>query len=912
MAACKMTRSEALNDSTTAGMSPPMAVRRTGHPGARAGVRHRRRGVPAARRPPGGPPWWLALLLIVSLGAPGTGWAQAERPDETAQEQEATPPETPAPAAGDSDAPGAGPSGEEPVGGPAAQPLGPDLRSELSPGTDLLGQRLERVAFRGNRKVEDDAIRVNLLSRPGGTLELAKVREDIRAIWKMGFFDDVAVEALPGRAGGVVLVYVVKEKPSVRKIFVSGNDEVELDKINEVLDLKRDTILDVTKIKQNVEKIHDLYVEKGYYLASIEYELRPVNESEVDIWFLIEERAKVEIREVSFLGNQQVSDDELRAIIQTQKGGALSFLTDSGIYQEEAFERDLLLITAYYYDRGFINVKLGTPQIRLSRDKRYMYVTIPIDEGPAFDIGSIDFKGDLIGDRKGYYDRLTVRRGEVFNRSKVGQDINRLNDYYRDQGYAYVNITPLTNVDLKTRRVDLTFEIEKGNKVYFERIIVRGNSKTRDKVIRREMKITEGELYNQTNLEISKRRVTALGYFEKVDITTSRGSSDEFIEVNVEVSERPTGTFQIGAGFSSVENFIAQAQISQDNLLGRGQTLSLQAQLSSLRQLFLLRFVEPYFLDTNWTFAFNLFNQSRGFLTFFRNSVGGSLTWGYPITFETRAFVTYKLESVSVSTGTRGFANIGSVREPVEAQSVANLYRGGLSSSVQGQLSYDNRNNRLFPTEGWYLNGFVELAESFLGSENIFVRYGGFARHYRPLVGPFVLKLNGEFGITTTRDPLGVPITERYLIGGIFDVRGFRPRSLGPLLQVAQSGEPGQPLTALPLGGNLQLIWNSEIEFPLFQRVGISGVVFLDAGNAYNLEDRWCNGSFRGGQAVSAKFDPCFSFPGSITEGLRSSVGWGFRWFSPIGPLRFEWGLPLDRQPGEDPLVFEFTVGNFF
>lgn len=789
--------------------------------------------------------------------------------------------------------------------------VGPDMRQALSEASALLDQPVEQVQFRGNRKVEDAAIRVNLLTKAGGKLELNKVREDIRAMWKMGFFSDISVEALSTAKGGVIIVFVVHEKPSVRKILVAGNDELGLDKINEVLNLKRDGILNITKIKQERAKIQELYVEQGYYLASVNYEVKVINEAEVDVVFVVSEHSKVQIREVSFIGNEQVPDKVLRGIIQTSTGGALSFLTDSGIYQEEMFERDLLMITAYYYDRGFINVKIGTPQIRLSRDKKYMYLSIPIDEGPVFQVGTIDFKGDMMGKKADYYSRLSIKPGSTFNRSKVGQDIVRLNDFYKDRGYAYVNVTPLTNVDLDRRIVDISFEIEKGNKVYFERINVRGNSKTRDKVIRREMKISEGELYNQTNLELSKRRVTALGFFEKVDVSTKRGSSDEFIEVNIEIAERPTGSFQIGAGFSSVENFIAQAQISQNNLFGRGQTLSLQAQLSGLRQLFLVRFVEPWFLDTQWTFAFDIFNQVRAFGTFARNAVGGNLTWGHRINFETQAFLTYKLEDVGVSTGNSGFANIGAIQAPVEADSVANLFRGGITSSLRASISYDSRNNRLFPTSGWHNNIFAEIADDYTGSQNIFIRYGGVSRHYRPLFGPFVLKLRGEVGVTTSSDPLGVPITERYLIGGIYDVRGFRPRSLGPQLRVSQPGEISQPLTNLPLGGNLQLIWNSEIEFAIFKQVGISGVVFLDAGNAYNLEDRYCSNSASGGE-VSAKFDPCFDFPRSIVEGIRSSVGFGFRWFSPIGPLRFEWGIPLDRQPGEEPLVFEFTIGNFF
>lgn len=782
-----------------------------------------------------------------------------------------------------------------------------------TPAQELLGEEIARVEFRGNRRVEDDAIRVNLLTQPDTELELARVRKDIRAIWDMDFFSDVQVEA-ERTPEGVVVTFVVEEQPAVRRVVVSGNEELDLSKINEVIDLELEELLDEAQVKQNVEKIRELYVSEGFYLAEVSHEIREVDEENVDVWFVVEEGSKVKIRDVSFLGNEEIPDAALRQIIRTQPGNFLSFLTDAGVYQEEAFERDLMMITAYYYDHGFINVSVGRPLIRLSRDKRFMYLSIPIDEGPKFEIGEIGFRGDLIGPKDAYYDRLTVEPGQIFNRSQVSEDINRLTEYYQDLGYAYVNPTPLTDVDLENRTVALTFDIDKGEKVFFERINIRGNDKTRDKVIRREMKISEGELYNQTALEESRRRVNALGFFEDVNISTSRGSTDEYIRVNVEVAERPTGTFQVGAGFSSVENFIAQAQISQENLLGRGQTLSLQAQLSSLRQLFQLRFVEPYFFDTDWTFAIDLFNQAQGFGQFARDSRGGNLTWGRRLNFETKAFLTYKLEDVGVRTGggrlTGGGIGGDFFGDDVATESVANLFRGGLTSSLKASIQWDSRNNRLFPTDGWYHNAFVEVADEYTGSQNVFTRYGGFARHYRPLVGPFILKLNAEAGVTTSRDPLGVPITERYLIGGIHDIRGYRPRSLGPRLNVSEPGNVAAPLSTIPLGGNLQLIWNSEIEFPLFEEVGISGVVFYDMGNAYNLEDRYCSGS--SGEGISAKFDPCFEFPRSVTTGLRKSVGWGIRWFSPIGPLRFEWGVPLDRQRGEDSVVFEFTIGNFF
>jgi outer membrane protein insertion porin family len=796
---------------------------------------------------------------------------------------------------------------------PAPAPAQPDPDAPTGAPLNLEGRPIEAVQFRGNRKVENDAIRVQLLSKEGTLLSASKLREDIRAMWKMGFFADIDVEAEVSPSGGVILTFAVKEKPAIRKILIAGNSEIGLDKINEVLDLELDAIVDIGKVKKNRDKIADLYVQKGYYLATVDWEVKTANESEVDVWFTVDEKAKVLIRDVQFIGNTAISDDELRGAIATRRQDSLSFLNDSGTYSQEAFERDLLLISAYYWDRGYANVKVGTPQLRLSRDKKYMYLSIPIDEGPVFEIGTVSFKGDLIGSPEENAKRVKLRSGTKFSRTVIAEDREKLSAFYQDQGYAYANVLPLTKVDLPNKKINLTFEVARGKRAYFERINIRGNSKTRDKVIRREMKISEGEMFNNTNLEVSKRRITALGFFENVVVSTKRGSSDEFVEVNVEVIERPTGTFQIGAGFSSVENFIAQAQISQNNLFGRGQTLALQAQISSLRQLFLLRFVEPYFLDTQWTFAFDLYNQSRGFGTFFRNASGGTLTWGYPISYEARAFLTYKLEDVSISTGSGGITNLGATTVPIEATSVANLFRGGITSSLRASMSWDSRNNRLFPTGGWYNTLFAEYASQYTGSENKFVRWGGFARHYRKLWGsPFVLRINAELGVTTSTDPLGVPISERYLVGGIYDIRGYAPRSLGPQLRVQQPGDVGGPLGTLPLGGNMQIIFNGEIEFPLFKKVGISGVVFYDMGNAYNLEDRYCSGLQRQNSATSIKFDPCFRFPESLTSGIRKSVGFGFRWFSPIGPLRFEWGIPLDAQPGEDPLVFEFTIGQFF
>jgi outer membrane protein insertion porin family len=797
-------------------------------------------------------------------------------------------------------------SGDAPATSPAAAsgdaPAAPAPKAVPTPNL-----RVVKLQFRGNRKVEDDAIKVNLKTTPGVTLTQETVRDDVRAIWKMGYFEDVQVEVIEAK-GGSVVTFVLREKPAINKIYVAGNDEVSLSKINEVLDIKKDQILDLAKIKKNVEKIKDAYTEKGFYMAEVSYEIKRDSSATVDVWFHVRENAKVEVRRVNFVGNHAIADDELRDVISTHEGNILSIVTSAGTYREDVFQRDLLLLQAHYWDHGYVQVKVGNPLVELSPDKQSMYITISIDEGPQYHLGKVDVTGDLLMPKEFFLSRVSVKTGEIFNRSKLSDDLQKLTDYYKDRGYAYVNATPTTPVNEKTRIVDVYFEIQKGELVTINRINIRGNNKTRDKVMRREMRIVEGDIYNQSLLDYSKKRVNALGYFEKVDMSTKRADSDDKMDVNFEVAERPTGTFQIGAGFSSVENFIAQAQVSQNNLFGRGQLLTLQLQYSGLRQLYLLQFQDLYFLDSNWTFGFNLFRQDQFLFSFVRNSKGGSLTWGYLLAEDTRLLLTYTLEDVGVSTS--GFSSLfsTSVIQPTQIGSIANLLRSGITSSGTALLSYDSRDNRLFPTRGWYNTIKGEVADPyFIFSQNIFTRYEAVARAFYPLWGPFVLRLKGDVGLISSRDDRGVPIFERYFVGGIYDIRGFSPRSLGPVIRAESSQAPDGSLSNFLVGGNMEVIANAEIEFPIFDKVGIRGVVFADAGNAFNLEDQYCK--LRPFDVDRSK-DPCLN-PLNISA-YRASWGFGFRWQSPIGPLRFEWGVPFWTLPGEQPIVFEFTIGNFF
>jgi outer membrane protein insertion porin family len=553
-------------------------------------------------------------------------------------------------------------------------------------------------------------------------------------------------------------------------------------------------------------------------------------------------------------------------------------------------------------------VKVDRPSVQLSPDRRFIYVTIPVEEGEQFDIGRIAFSGELLGEEARLAGLVKTKPGERFMRSKIGQDLFAVGDVFRDRGYAYVNVTPVTDVDTAKRTVDITFDVAPGEKVRFERIEIVGNDRTRDKVIRRELRVDEGALYSGTGLKKSKERVNALGYFETVEITTRRGSAEDLVVATVEVKERATGTFQIGAGFSSYENFILTGQISQNNFFGWGQTLSLQVQWSSVRQLGQIQFLEPYFLDTKWTFAFDVYATEGVFTTFNRRAVGGSMTWGYELSGledvwafarhleDVRLFGTYTNEYVSVTQGTADVI-------------LKDRFRSGTTSAFRLALTADRRDNRLFPTKGWYLSGSAEVAPPFLAPEavfgsrvNLFSRYALDARTYRPVLWGIVFRTKLSLGYIRDWDAEHrVPISELFYVGGINSVRGYRFQSIAPQDLVPGSNDPVFTPVAITVGGDKQLVANLELEFPLFDKIGIRGVAFFDAGNAFP------RGSWGDGDPVN-----------SPSLGLYKSYGFGFRWTSPIGPLRFEWGIPLDRRRNfagqviDQAVDFQFTIGNFF
>jgi outer membrane protein insertion porin family len=746
-----------------------------------------------------------------------------------------------------------------------------------------VGLIIDEVHVEGTQRSEPESVKRVLKQHGGAPLSPRNIRDDIKRIYKLGLYRDVSAD-LTERDDKLILRYVLTEKRSVRAVRYEGNDELSEEDIAEVIDVKPYSVLDLPKVNKNADKIKELYIEKGFFLAEVTWDIIELEDNQADVLFRVTERDEIKVAQIQIVGNTALSDSYIKERMETREETALSFLTSAGNFSNAGFERDQMRVTQMYYDQGYMQAVVKEPTVLMSPDRTKLYITLRVDEGPRFKVGLLSVSGELLRPREELEALIPFKQGEWFSSTKVREAMEAISELYKNEGYAYANIIPNTQFLEDLKAIDLDFEVRKGPKVKIGRIEVLGNTTTRDKVIRREMRIAEGDDYSSKLIRRSEQLINRLGFFEYAKIEPARSAEPGVMDLLIKVKEKPTGTFQVGAGFSSIESFVGQAQISQNNLFGRGQNLSLQATFSSLRTMANLMFSDNYFLDSRWQFSANVYRFDTNYFNFVRRSLGGNLTLGYPLTDDLSVSGTYKLEEVSATEG--GFGQVSGAGQV----SPARLFRDGFTSSLRLSVFYDTRNNRLFPSKGQFISASVEEASELLGSTNEFTRYDIRHRFYVDLGLNMVLKSNVNWGLVTSPSPAGLPIFERYFIGGPMSVRGFFRNSLGPMISTPLSQAPSAPTTSFTVGGTEQLIFNLEYEFPIFQQVGIRGVTFIDGGNA---------------------FDRALDYADKLAQ-FRYAWGFGVRWFSPIGPLRFEWGFPFSPLEGERDSVFEFSIGNFF
>lgn len=733
----------------------------------------------------------------------------------------------------------------------------------LSTAVDSSAQEapvVNAIVVKGLKRIEDGAVKAKISQRTGEPISNEKTAEDIKNIFKMGYFDDVTVE-LETLEGGVRLTYVVKEKPTIIRVEFQGNKELSDDKLREKATITVGAIADATLIQDNAAKLQLFYEEEGYWLASVVPVLNKIGEHEVTLTYQIEEGGKVKIRTIAIEGNRAFSAGRIKKAMKTSEYGIFSFITSSGYYKRETMSADIEAVKDLYFNHGYIKASVADPDIRLTDDRRGMIITIRVSEGEQYKVSSIGITGNKAFPEADLRKLIKTAPDTVFSRETLRKDIAAITEQYTQNGYALANIYPDVVPDDTTRQVKVTYKIEEGDAFRVGRVEISGNLRTRDKVIRREVRLDEGDLFNSALLKRSYERLNNLNFFETVDIAPKPRYEERLLDLDVKVKERATGFLSVGGGYSSVDKLIAMVDITQGNLFGRGQYIKAKGELGGNSSFYEISFRDPWFLDRPISFQADIYRITRKYVDYERRATGFGLGLGKSLSEYWNASVSYNLENATIFNVSDDASDI--IKEQIGTR---------LTSSITPSITRDSRDNFLDPSRGSRNSLYITFAG--LGGDNAFIKGLFDSAWFFPL-GSNTISLRGRIGYATGIFGKNLPLYERFYVGGINTVRGLGFGEAGP-----------RDDKGAVIGGTKELIFNTEFIFPIVTELRLKGLVFFDAGNAYDLDESFGK--------------------------LRYTTGTGIRWISPMGPIRIEWGYNLDRRDGESSNKVEFTFGTFF
>lgn len=721
-------------------------------------------------------------------------------------------------------------------------------------------ERVARIEVTGNERVDTPVISNNIKTKEGDPYNLDKLREDMKSIYKTGFFSDVQIDVKDTDKGKNV-TFVVIERPPVKSILMTGNKKIKTDDLKDKLKIKTGTVLNIEKVKESMDEIRKLYATKGYYAARITYEIDYGDAYDATVNFVIDEPQQSYVRKIAFTGNKNFKDSKLQGYMRTKEKGWLSWFTGSGILDEDALQEDRRNVEAFYHDNGYTKVQVGAPDIQLSKDGKSISITIPVEEGAKHTVGTIDFAGDIILPQKELLDRIKTKPGQLFRTTVFYEDVLTVTDIYQDKGYAFADIAPLTTIDDTNHVVNVTFRVTKNQEVYFNKINITGNARTRDKVVRRELKFAEGDRFSITGIKDSKKKLKNTTFFKDTDFKVVKTDDPKKVNIDLNVDEKPTGTFSIGAGYSTSEKALVSGAISEDNFLGTGRKMVLEAAISGYTTEFRFTYLEPYILDKNLSAGFSLFNFKRYMDTYDYKRTGGNVSLIKPLTDDVKGTVKYRLENTDVTNITTGASTY------IKQQEGTNLI-----SSITLGLNKNTIDDILNPTKGVNSGISLETAGGPFGGDSKFWSVSAFYGRYIPIKfwdSSFFVK--GSVGSIRGYSGQEVPITEKFYVGGLSSIRGFRYGEAGPMDENEE-----------PIGAKNQMFFNLEWIFPIYKPAGVKGVIFTDTGAGF---DNWNN------------------------LRMRTSAGFGIRWFSPLGPIRLELGFNLNPKDGERKSLFDFAIG---
>ncbi|HOW57391.1 MAG TPA: outer membrane protein assembly factor BamA, partial [Smithellaceae bacterium] len=646
--------------------------------------------------------------------------------------------------------------------GPAViSSLAAKLQTDFLVHTGLI-RKIAKIEVQGNRKIETSAVLQNIISAVGKPYSEDDIAKDVKTIYKKGYFIDIRAEA-EETSEGMAISFIVQEKGLITEVRISGNKALSRDDITEVMATKTREVVNQEKIAADIEKIKALYDSKAYYNAEITGKVEREGEKDFRVVINIKENSKLYIKTITFEGNEIYSAKELKAMMTTNEKGFFSFISDSGLLKRDQLKNDVTKLNAYYFNNGFINAQVGEPEITIEKDG--IYIKIKIREGKRFKVGKVEISGDLLEKtRTELLAALKTKTGNNYDREAVLKDIDVLVQACNDEGYANADVAPKINTRETEQIIDIDFSIDKGSLVYFNRINISGNTITRDKVIRRELKAIEGALYSSTKLKNSYANLNRLRYFEEIDFQTNKTTDKSKMDLNIRVKEKNTGMFMVGAGYSAQEQAIVTAQISQQNLLGRGETISLKAYLGSTTNNYELSYTNPWLLDIPLWSKVDVWKYLRQFDSYSLDTRGIGMTVGYPFWEQIFAYIGYKFT----------IDNIQDINLVTIPRYILDQKGQTITSALTLTVARDTTDDTIFPTKGTKATIAVTKAGGPLQGDASFIKYIAGLTGYYSIVPDLVFGAKGRVGEIVANDDKPIPVYERFVLGGINSLRGLR------------------------------------------------------------------------------------------------------------------------------------------
>ena len=745
---------------------------------------------------------------------------------------------------------------------------------------------IKDIRIEGLQRVEPGTVFSYLPVQVGDSFTEEKSAEAIKALYSTGFFRDVQIQAQ-----GNVLIVIVEERPTISRIEFTGMKEFDQEVVRKSLKavgVAEARFYDKALIDKAEQELKRQYVGKGMYAAEVVATVTPVERNQVAIYFNIDEGPVAKIQEINFIGNNVFSEGTLKSEMQLKTGGWLSWYSKDNLYSKQKLTADLENIRSYYLNRGYLEFVIESTQVSITPDKKGIYLTISIREGNKFTVKDVRLAGDLLGKEAELIQLVSLKPGDTFSSAKLTESTKAIAEILGSYGYAFATINPQPDIRRELSEVDLTLVVDPGRRVYVRQVNVTGNAKTRDMVVRREIRQFESSWFDSEKIDLSKKRLGRLGYFTETDVSTQDvpGSPDQ-VDVNVKVTEKPTGAITLGAGFSSTEKLILSAGINQENAFGTGTAVGLNFSLGKINQSLALSNYDPYFTEDGISRYTDLFYRSSKPLYYVGDpdyqikSVGSNIKFGVPYT---------EVDRVFFGTGIEVFQIKSTVNTPqpylnymVDYGAPSPGYPASLNTyniPITIGWSRDGRDSALIPSTGSLQQLSVEAGTP-LGNMMFYRMFGQYQKYHSFSKGN-ILSFNGEVGYGEAYGKYPFPITKNYYVGGIGSVRGYAPGSLGPTYVNTYTG------LNQPTGGQSKIVSNVEYTVPV-PGSGVDKTLrvfgFVDGGNVYNE---------------------------NINLVLRYSYGLGLSWISPLGPLKFSYGIPIKSLPTDNIQRLQFQVGTAF